>query len=100
MHLRLGVVVGSHQNLQAHVLIDRPENVREYMIEYLTNMKKVRAASTPGVRPGASRASRASRSHGAALRLQFQDEEGQFDPELVPSSVCAPASQTQPRSGA
>ena len=32
------------QNLQAHVLIDRPENVREYMIEYLSNMKKVRAA--------------------------------------------------------
>ena len=29
------------QNLQAHVLIDKPENVREYMIEYLTNMKKV-----------------------------------------------------------
>ena len=36
--------MASAQNLQAHVLIDRPENVREYMIEYLTNLKKVRAA--------------------------------------------------------
>ena len=45
------------QNLQAHVLIQRPENVREFMIEYLSKMK--------------------------------QDEEGVFDPELVPSSLPA-----------
>ena len=36
--------MASAQNLQAHVFIDRPENVREYMIEYLTNLKNVRAA--------------------------------------------------------
>ena len=39
------------------MLIQRPENVREFMIEYLSKMK--------------------------------QDEEGVFDPELVPSSLPA-----------
>ena len=27
------------QNLQAHILFERPANVREFMIEYLTKLK-------------------------------------------------------------
>jgi hypothetical protein len=79
------------QNLQAHVLIDRPENVREYMIEYLSNMKKVRAAHR---RAGLIATDYVSCDRSPALlracvgtAVPPQDEEGQFDPELVPSSV-------------
>lgn len=86
--------MASAQNLQAHVLIDRPENVREYMIEYLTNLKKVRAAQ-PVARVAEPFAWRAAHPPRAVLRCQ--DEEGQFDPELVPSSVGAPCNRTQPR---
>ena len=28
------------ENLQAHILFERPANVREFMIEYLSNLKK------------------------------------------------------------
>jgi hypothetical protein len=78
------------QNLQAHVLIDRPENVREYMIEYLTNMKKVRVRQPHGPSPLATvAASPPVLALTRTVRLRTkQDEEGQFDPELVPSSVC------------
>ena len=35
------------QNMQAHILIQRPQNVREFMIEYLTTMKNVRGRHCP-----------------------------------------------------
>lgn len=41
------------------------------------------------------RASR-SRCSFTAWRLPFQDEEGQFDPELVPSSVSVPVTEQLP----